>query len=872
MLFRGKKSLEKKYKYKDLKVYASTEWLADGQKKYYTVFETSECSYLYAELSFYNKLFDQQDWEIKVNLKCFRLLGKSKREELCDINLNSKISKDDDIARIREGWGNKEPGFWTRGDYAWEAYLDEELVGTRNFYVEEGGVVTETSNPYFEIENINLYEGPNQGVPTQERHFYTHFKAKETRYIWAEFNFDNLQTSSWYCEIFFYFYNEAGQLKGRTVEMRKVEGDEEEVTFTTGWGSDTKGSWYGNKYNLHVVFMDKLIAIVPFSVGEEFVEGSAPVIKGNSITRPQAALQDNSKESLEELLEKINELIGLNQVKQQIYDYIDYVKFIQLRKNKGFEEKKKMNLHTVFRGNPGTGKTTVANLLGKIFHKIGALSSGKILEVGRAELIGQYIGQTAPRVKDVIERARGGVLFIDEAYALVRNKDDNKDYGQEVIEILIKEMSDGEGDIAIFMAGYTRGMDTMLDANPGLKSRFNLFLEFPDFLPQELFRVLELASDKNEVVLDEIATEFLKKKILQDYRAREENFGNARMVNTQIERAKVNLGVRVMKISDPENLDREMLQTVSLPDVQKIFAKPKPEIAEIDTDMELLEESLSELNAMVGLTLVKKQINDLVNLVKYFRESKKNVLGEFSLHTIFKGNPGTGKTTVARILSKIYQALGILERGHLVECDRQGLVAGFIGQTALKTKEKITQAQGGVLFIDEAYALNSVDGAHDFGREAIEVIIKEMEDKRKNFIVIAAGYPKNMDTFLEMNPGLKSRFDNILVFEDFSIAELYQIAVDMLAKENLSPDSKAERKLKEILKSLHSKRDKYFGNGRVIRKLISQAVTNQYLRMSNLKISQRTEQMIQTLTVEDLKDISGQDENLTGKGQIGFKR
>ncbi len=865
--------LDKNYKFKDLRVYSSTEWLADGKKKYRTVFENIETTYLYTELSFYNKLFDEEDWDTSVRLKAFRLNDKGKKEELCDVKLdNYKVSKEDNIVQIREGWGNKESGaFWVRGDYLWEAYIDEELVGRKKFYVESGGPVIGDDNPYIEVDFIKLYEGPNKGVPEGERNYYTCFKAKDTRYIWAELHLNNLQPSSWYAELFFNFYNDAGQLKGRTVELRKISPNEEDVIVTTGWGSDTPASWYTDKYRLEVIFMDQLIAVVPFEAGEDWLKGENTTITGEDLRNSEGYQKsEEPEETLDELLAKLEEMIGLNQVKTRIHDYISYLRFLKLRKEQGFDETQKINLHSVFRGNPGTGKTTIAKMLGKIYKQMGLLSNGKVHEVGRAELVGQYIGQTAPKVKEMIDKARGGVLFIDEAYSLIRSKEDSKDYGQEVVETLIKEMSDGAGDIAIIVAGYPKEMDIFLDSNPGFKSRFNIYFDFPDFLPQELSLIVELAAKQKDIEFSAEALAFLNKRVTETYRNRDETFGNARLVNSLVDEAKMNMGLRVMKSADLSQVTAEMLKKVELLDVQKIFKDEKAQMPLIDEDNALLEEAMAELNAMVGLSEVKNQVFELIKLVRFYRDTGKDVLGRFSLHTVFKGNPGTGKTTVARILAQVYKALGILERGHLVECDRQSLVAGFIGQTAIKTAERIEKAIGGVLFIDEAYSLSPQGGGNDFGNEALETILKQMEDKRGQFIVIVAGYTEPMDRFIESNPGLKSRFDKTLNFEDYSADELYQIASYMLSPEKLSPDAEADEYLKKYMKYLYDRRDKFFGNARSVRKIISQAIRKQHLRMASLDKASRTEEMLAMLTIADMKDLNFEEE-AGSKNKIGFR-
>ena len=224
----------------------------------------------------------------------------------------------------------------------------------------------------------------------------------------------------------------------------------------------------------------------------------------------------------------------------------------------------------------------------------------------------------------------------------------------------------------------------------------------------------------------------------------------------------------------------------------------------IPIDEKLLQITLAELNSLIGIDNVRRQIMEMVDIVRYYKESGKNVLSFFSLHTILIGNPGTGKTTVARIISKIYKALGILERGHMVETDRQGLVAGFVGQTAIKTAEKVEEALGGVLFIDEAYALSNFNGLQgDFGNEAIQTLLKRMEDQRGEFFIFVAGYPDNMDVFLKANPGLSSRFDKTLRFDDYTSEQLFLIAKKMFSDEGYKILPKAGELLQSFLEELY---------------------------------------------------------------------
>lgn len=268
-----------------------------------------------------------------------------------------------------------------------------------------------------------------------------------------------------------------------------------------------------------------------------------------------------------------------------------------------------------------------------------------------------------------------------------------------------------------------------------------------------------------------------------------------------------------------------------------------------------LEEALAELDGLIGLEAVKKDVDSLVNLVKVrtLRKERGMKCPEMSFHLVFSGNPGTGKTTVARIVGRVYNALGILSKGHLVEVDRSGLVAGYVGQTALKTQEVVTQALGGVLFIDEAYTLAPENADKDFGQEAIDTILKAMEDHRDDFVVIAAGYATLMPRFIDSNPGLKSRFNKYLYFEDYNGEQLYEIFRGRVKRNDYQLDEKAAEAVREHLQELYEDRDGNFGNARDVRNLFEKIVANQADRVAGLESP--SDEDIVTITVEDLKGL-----------------
>ncbi|MBC2607201.1 AAA family ATPase [Pelagicoccus albus] len=270
-----------------------------------------------------------------------------------------------------------------------------------------------------------------------------------------------------------------------------------------------------------------------------------------------------------------------------------------------------------------------------------------------------------------------------------------------------------------------------------------------------------------------------------------------------------------------------------------------------EEDTSTLEDQLAKLDKLVGLEGVKQEIQKLAHFleIQKQREEHKLKTAPLSLHLVFSGNPGTGKTTVARILAKIYQKLGVLKSGHLVETDRMGLVGQYIGHTAKKTSEIIDKALDGILFIDEAYSLLS-GGENDFGGEAIDTLVKRMEDDRDRLIVIVAGYPADMESFIQANPGLRSRFSKTIHFEDYASPDLLRIFKIFCQNNEYELAEDAEEKLNQVFEYELQKPKVDFGNGRYVRNLFEQVIRNQALRLS---------QHTRTLAKEDLVTITAND-------------
>ncbi len=537
---------------------------------------------------------------------------------------------------------------------------------------------------------------------------------------------------------------------------------------------------------------------------------------------------------LENVLADLDDLVGMDVAKSEIRSLIASSELEAQRRAAGLPATRAIR-HLVLVGNPGTGKTTVARVLGRALGALGLLRSGHLVEVSREDLVSGYTGQTAIKTSEKIEAALGGVLFIDEAYALAPGREGGADYGQEAIDTLVKMMEDHRDDLVVVAAGYPDEMRTFLSANPGLGSRFAPPITIADYSDAELAEICRRIAKQHGMVLSEDLDRRLEAYCAHERRL--PGFGNARTARNMVEAAFVRQAQRLRGVEDPS---RDLLATLELSD----FGQLHPESAK-----ERLDDVLNELNQLVGMSEPKAELERLIDVAWLDRQRVEAALPstQTTRHLVLVGNPGTGKTTIARMFGRALGALGLLRSGHMVEVGRDALVGGYVGQTALKTAEKVQAALGGVLFIDEAYALAPGAGGSgpDFGKEAIDTLVKMMEDHRDDLVVIAAGYPDEMARFLAANPGLGSRFAPPITIADYTDDELAQICRVMIRQQGMTMTPDLAAALPEICS--HLREDPRFGNARSVRALIEQAISRQARRLRGSPAS-RDDLALLTLT------------------------
>ena len=545
--------------------------------------------------------------------------------------------------------------------------------------------------------------------------------------------------------------------------------------------------------------------------------------------------------SEEEILAELDGYVGLQGVKNEIKAIVRNVK---AKKEKGVKDKL-LKDHYLFTGNPGTGKTTFARKFGEVLNAIGALPTGQFVEISGKDFIGQYEGDSEANVKKYVSQAMGGVLFIDEAYALKGSGDGQLNYGLDAVNTLLNLLENRKGEFVCIMAGYTKEMGELVRMNPGISSRCNVTIEFPDYSARELeqlFRKFLADNDEPTVfTLDAKAEEMLPKVCDRMYLKRSDTFGNAREVRNLFDLAVKRHRLREAKddvLSYADLVGEEATQDVSV------------------------EAVLKELDQFVGMQAVKdaiRRIAEEVAVQKRLIEMGEASEGLTKYNFILTGNPGTGKTTVAMALGKIFYALGITTTDRVTKKEPKDLISQYNNESAKVMDAAVTEAMGGVLFIDEAYGLYPVDeagrGTNPEGKKALETLMTRMESEAGKFVVICAGYPRQMAEFLSANPGLPRRFSHTLHIDDYSAEELLEIyeRAAKARKYNFTlADDTVRMKVLNMFQNMVAMKDDKFGNAGEAMKKVEQTKTNINVRIRNLPFDKWTPEVLHTAYLEDI--------------------
>ncbi len=704
-------------------------------------------------------------------------------------------------------------------------------AGWNKTYKDINGVFYETEEAvrYTQIAERKLY------VVTDLTEFINDYKKLETRYSttrekqfnhvlnllveMGNLNYIILDTTTEEVDEFF-MLNPKLQYIFQNYRFKFHEFDLEEAfkLYLKNLNNDIFNKIKDKEYEYKKQFMEYISLnknFIPFSNRE-----LASYLAMYSNSKGDAVLPDNiyKKETVDEALKNI---VGLEKVKEKVKEFEKYMLFKVKAESEGLKLENS-NMHMIFTGNPGTGKTTIARIMAKMLFDMGIIQENKLTEVERKDLVAGYIGQTAQKTSEVIQKAMGGVLFIDEAYSLASGL--KNDFGTEAIATLIKSMEDHKDKLVVIFAGYKDEMKSFLDINPGISSRIGYKFDFPDYNTDELVEIFYRKIKKMGFECRKECDAEIKK--ICAYFFQRKAFGNGRFIDKLVQET-------VLKHAINEN------------SVNKIEVNDIPSIRDLNNSTDPEETTDELLESVIGLNDLKVKIKEFENYVKFIKKAeKKNIsLPSQNMHMIFTGNPGTGKTTIARIMAKILYNAGIIQENKLIEVERKDLIGEYIGQTAPKTAEIVEKALGGILFIDEAYSLAG-ESKQDFGGEAISTLIKAMEDHKGEFIVIFAGYKKEMGEFLNMNSSIASRIGYIFDFPDYTREEMCEILYKKLEKSKLNIEENAKKKVFDIMNYFCNVEN--IGNGRFVDKVLQAII---------LKHAENKPKKIETITEEDIPTI-----------------
>lgn len=706
------------------------------------------------------------------------------------------------------------------------------------------------------IRMFNLEESIN----SEKKTYLLQFDESITTYIAAEIIIKNpfFKTDDRLLRGLTIWYFEDEEI-GRNDFNLKLKRDWELVEFVQSWGTPIPGFWKCGEVRIEIFLENQQIIRYNFQIGNQeiinFIDNNEQLenlSNKQNTQQPKKFEQfqrtNSDNNSIKNLFEEFDNLVGLQNLKQSLKDFISYLEFVKERKAQGIETNENISANCIFLGNPGTGKTTVARILGRFFKAIGILENGHVVEVDRASLIGEYIGETAQKTEKVINQALGGILFIDEAYSLKRDKS-SQDFGQEAIDIIIKRMEDYKDKFFVIAAGYPEPMEKFINSNPGLKSRFTHHFYFDDYNSNELAEIFRIFSEKEKYTLNEKAVKFLIEKLDSLIDNTDGSFGNARFIRNLFSEAKIELSKRYHSLDDEEK-NFTNLNTILINDIQSAWQNIHNRNNSIIKSNEKLDRYVNEINNLVALDNVKITFNKIISSIKVDKlKSERSISSIHKIYnSIFIAEPGSGTSTVARLFAKSLFASNKLSKGQLVEIDSSTFYGLSKIDAYLSIDELFKQLKGNVVLVNDV--TTSLQCDKNFSDSLLQYFLKKLYLMSEEVVAILAGTKGEINFLVGNFPVLESQFPNIFEFENYTNRQLLEIALSVCQKKNYQLDEGAWQQLLELIDEMRKEQNRNFYNARSIKELLNRAISIQEDRILSMPNIMSGDLM--TITLEDL--------------------